>query len=345
MVSCVAQGTASIAPLPAWAEPLVEASQRVGEDAAWALQLAEKFGLMLPQPGGGDTAARWAVLAAVSRESLTAGRVLEAHSDALAILAEAGEPVPAGTWGVFAAEAAPHRLEARERDGGIALHGVKPWCSLAEQLDAALITAHVGSERQLFRVPLRHPSVTFEPAAGWVARGLRTVTSAGIHLDGTPALPVGPPGWYLVRPGFAWGGMGVAACWHGGACGLQATLVAASARRSGELSALHVGLVDAALHASESVLARAAALIDDGKAEGPAGAELGLRVRAVVADAAERTLRQVGHALGPAPLAFDEDHARRVADLELYLRQHHGERDLARLGEATLERGRQDPER
>jgi hypothetical protein len=345
MMSSAVRGTGLMARLPAWAEPLVEASHKVGENAGASLRLAEEFGLMLPQPGDGDTAARWAVLAAVSRESLTAGRVLEAHSDALAILAEAGEPAPAGTWGVFAAEAAPHRLEARQGGGGIALHGVKPWCSLAEQLDAALVTAHVGSERQLFRVPLQHPSVTFEPADGWVARGLRTVTSVAIHLDGTPALAVGPTGWYLVRPGFAWGGMGVAACWHGGACGLQATLVAASTRRSGELSGLHVGLVDAALHASESVLAGAAALIDNGEAKGAAGAELALRVRAVVADAAERTLRQVGHALGPAPLAFDEDHARRVADLELYLRQHHGERDLARLGEATLERGRQDPER
>jgi hypothetical protein len=334
-----------IARLPAWAEPLVEASQKAGEDVGAALRLAEEFGRMLPQPGGGDTAVRWAVLAAVSRESLTAGRVLEAHSDALAILAEAGEPAPEGTWGVFAAEAAPHRLEARERGGCVALHGVKPWCSLAEQLDAALITAHVGSGRQLFRVPLQHPSVTFEPAEGWVARGLRTVTSAAIHLDGTPAVPVGPPGWYLERPGFAWGGMGVAACWHGGATGVQATLVARSAEHSGELSALHVGLVDAALHASESVLARAAALIDDGQAEGPAGEDLALRVRAVVADAAECTLRQVGHALGPAPLAFDEEHARRVADLELYLRQHHAERDLARLGELTLARHRQGPGR
>jgi hypothetical protein len=52
----------------------------------------------------------------------------------------------------------------------------------------------------------------------------------------------------------------------------------------------------------------------------------------------------VGHALGPAPLAFDEDHARRVADLELYLRQHHAERDLARLGEATLAQHRQGQE-
>lgn len=48
------------------------------------------------------------------------------------------------------------------------------------------------------------------------------------------------------------------------------------------------------------------------------------------------TTARVGHALGPAPLAFDEDHARRVADLELYVRQHHAERDLAQLGSAVL---------
>ena len=113
MTGCTVAGTGLIGRLPAWAEPLVEASRKAGEDTATALRLAEEFGRMLPQPGRGETAARWAVLAAASRESLTVGRVLEAHSDALAILAEAGEPVPAGTWGVFAAEAAPHRLEAR----------------------------------------------------------------------------------------------------------------------------------------------------------------------------------------------------------------------------------------
>ena len=111
---------------------------------------------------------------------------------------------------------------------------------------------------------------------------------------------------------------------------------ARSAGRPGELGRLHVGLVDAALHAAEAVLAGAAAQIDAGQAEGNAGQVLDLRVRATVADAVERTIRQVGHALGPAPLAFDEEHARRVADLELYVRQHHAERDLARLGAAVL---------
>jgi hypothetical protein len=48
-------------------------------------------------------------------------------------------------------------------------------------------------------------------------------------------------------------------------------------------------------------------------------------------------LERVGHALGPAPLARDERHARRVADLQLYLRQHHAERDEAALGRAVLD--------
>jgi hypothetical protein len=41
--------------------------------------------------------------------------------------------------------------------------------------------------------------------------------------------------------------------------------------------------------------------------------------------------------LGPGPLAFDEPHARRVADLTLYVRQHHADRDLAGLGSGLVE--------
>ncbi len=323
--------------LPGWASPLIAECDGSGEDISAALKVAEACGRRLPQPGGGQTASRWAVLAAAGEHNLTVARVLEAHSDALAILAEAGEPEPGGTWGVFAAEAAPHRLEAHDSGGSVTLTGVKPWCSLGALLDSALVTAHVGDdERQLFRVSLRHPSVSAGLPGAWVARGLRNVVSAPVRFDATPAEPVGSPGWYLTRPGFAWGGMGVAACWHGGARGLLTTLVRESAARTGDLAAMHVGVVDAAQHAAEAVLADAAALIDAGHAEGGAGQVLGLRVRATVADSVERTIRQVGHALGPAPLAFDEDHARRVADLELYVRQHHAERDLARLGGAVL---------
>jgi hypothetical protein len=64
---------------------------------------------------------------------------------------------------------------------------------------------------------------------------------------------------------------------------------------------------------------------------------LALRVRTVVAQAAETVLAHAAHALGPAPLGFDEEHARRVADLQLYIRQHHAEGDLAALGAHLLE--------
>jgi hypothetical protein len=323
--------------LPIWASPLISECQNSGEDVDVALKLAADYGRLLPQPGRGETALRWAVLAAVGEHNLTVARVLEAHSDALAILNEAGAAPPEGTWGVFAAEAAPHRLEAHGSDARVTLNGVKPWCSLAARLSSALVTAHVRSdERQLFRVSLRHPSVTAESPGTWVARGLRNIVSAPVRFEATPAEPVGPPGWYLTRPGFAWGGMGVAACWHGGARGLRTALVRGSAGRTGDLAAMHVGAVDAALYASEAALTAAAARIDAAQAEGGAGQVLGLRVRATVADAVERTIRHVGHALGPAPLAFEEEHARRVADLELYVRQHHAERDLARLGGAVL---------
>ena len=65
-------------------------------------------------------------------------------------------------------------------------------------------------------------------------------------------------------------------------------------------------------------------------------------VRATVVAAAEEIVTRVGHALGPAPLALDAEHARRVADLQVFLRQHHAERDLAALGGLARDRPRGD---
>jgi alkylation response protein AidB-like acyl-CoA dehydrogenase len=264
--------------------------------------------------------------------------VLEAHTDALAILAEAGEEPPSGsTWGVFAAEAPGARLEAVEqRAGQVSLTGTKPWCSLGADVDRALVTAHLGDDRQLFQVELRRPEVHVRTARGWVARGLRTVVSVPIEFDHAPAVAVGDAGWYLTRPGFAWGGIGVAACWYGGAVGVADAVLRAAGKRAGELTAWHAGAVDVALHASHCALRDAALAIDAGAVDDPG--LLALRTRAVVAETAERVLQHAAHALGPAPLAFDEAHTARVADLQLYVRQHHAERDLAAIGEGIARR-------
>lgn len=291
----------------------------------------------------------WSFLAAVACRDVGAARILEPHLDAIDILDQAGrdgyaldlasiQAGPESSWGVFAAEGAGMRLEARDDGTGWRLTGTKPWCSLAQHLSHALVTAWVGDERRLFAVALRTPDVT--PHTGpWHARGLQQVVSAPVDFAAAPAVPVGEPGWYLRRPGFATGGIGVAACWWGGAVPLRDALVDA-ARRDGadQLSRVHLGRVDAALWAARLAL-RSAAREMNALPQASHPATLAARVRAIVADAVETTLAESARALGPLPLVADEAHARRVSDLEIYLRQHHGERDLARIG-ADIAEGR-----
>jgi len=285
----------------------------------------------------GSLAATWELLAAVAARDVAAARVLEPHLDALAILGEAARAgivpdlQPGGSWGVFAAEGPGVRLEARQDAGTWTLHGTKPWCSLAAELDRALVTAWVDDERRaMFALDLRDPAVTARTGP-WHARGLERVVSAPIDVDGAVAVPVGEPGWYLRRPGFAHGGVGVAACWWGGALPLRDALRdAAASDRADQLSRVHLGRADTALWVARAVLTQTATAFGAG---GSASAGLrAARARTVVAEAVETTLAEAAHALGPLPLVADDAHARRVADLQVYVRQHHAERDLARIG-------------
>lgn len=100
------------------------------------------------------------------------------------------------------------------------LDGTKPWCSLAAELSHAIITAHTGPlSRRAFAISLGDG---VSPLPGtWVSRGLIDVPSGGLQLDGVAAVSVGEDEWYLTRPGFAWGGIAVAAVWFGAAQALR----------------------------------------------------------------------------------------------------------------------------
>lgn len=317
---------------------------------AWARDAA---GLVRPLPGGSPRAS-WDLLANTAYRSVAAARMLEPHLDALSIIAELEQESdatatsvvlrrtldvgPTSTWGVFAAEGAGVRVEARADNGVWRLTGTKPWCSLAQHLSHALVTAWVDEhQRGLFAVQLNAEGVSAH-AGPWHARGLADVVSAPVDFDDCPAVPVGPPGWYLTRPGFSWGGMAVAACWWGGAMALLEPLAAAAAtQRADQTSRVHLGRADAALWAARAAISDAADLLAEG-ASGGDDAVLASRVRYIVWSAAETALRESDHALGPGPLVMDETHARRVADLHLYLRQHHADRDAARLGRDLAQR-------
>jgi len=304
-------------------------------DVSSALRTALAWGQHAQSPGSGSTLELWEALATAAAHDLGVARTIEPHLDALAILEQAGEAsAPAGsTWGVFAAEGGDDPLTATEVLDGWLLTGTKPWCSLASRLSHTLVSAHVGGgERRLFAVSLTGPGVRADEG-GWHARGLAEIASGPVRFDAVLGRPVGEAGWYLSRPGFAWGGIGVAACWFGGAVGVARTVFAkASAGDAGPFLLMHLGAIDELLESARRALAEAAALVDAGEATGEAGGLLASRVRATVARAAEEILDRSGHALGPAPLALDPQHAKRVADLQLYLRQHHAERDQAALG-------------
>src|SRR5665213_3555848 len=86
-------------------------------------EFAREDGVVLSLPGSGNTWERFEVLASWAADDLSVGRLVEGHSDALAILAEAGtEPVSReATYGVWAARTrSPHAVRR------LATNGLRP---------------------------------------------------------------------------------------------------------------------------------------------------------------------------------------------------------------------------
>ncbi|MET7834666.1 acyl-CoA dehydrogenase family protein [Micromonospora sediminicola] len=288
--------------------------------------------LDLPLPGGGRTPERWLRFIELGRVDVALARLGEGHADALAILAELGASIdPAWRrqpWGVWAA--VPASVTANRDGTRWRLTGERPWCSGAGLLSRALVTAVAVDGVRLFSIDVGAPGVT--PLDGtWPALGMAASDSRTVRLDDVYADPVGGPGSYTSRPGFWHGGLGVAACWYGGAVGVADALLDGARRRSDPHLMAHLGAVDAALVGARALLFAAAGEID---ADPTADADrLAHQVRAVVEAAATEVLDRVGRALGAGPLCQHARHAQRVADLTVYLRQSHAETDLAHLGE------------
>ncbi|BBZ20662.1 acyl-CoA dehydrogenase family protein [Mycolicibacterium gadium] len=292
--------------------------------------------LDLPLPGGGETARRWHRLAELAEVDVVAARLAEAHTDAVAILAELGgsESKSGQLWGVWAAESRDAVLSAHGDGEATSLNGTKVWCSGAGLCTHALVTARLDSgERGLFAVDLRNPGVRPLPS-GWRNPGMAESDTRSVQFSDAPAKPVGRPGEYLSRPGFWHGAIGVAACWLGGARAVAQPLYARPAHDPVDPHTLaHLGAVDAALAAGEAMLDSAAVAVDNDPLNRKGAAEMiARRTRAVIETAVEVSIGRTGRALGPAPLCQDAQHAKRVADLTVYVRQSHAERDLERLG-------------
>lgn len=310
-------------------------------DVAAAFRAAVESGrLDLPVPGSGRTWERWLAFADLAGEDLSLARLGEGHADAVAILAEVAGTAPAAgqLWGVWAANPPGPAVTAARTGSGWRLRGTKQYCSGARTCTDALVTAAADDGMRLFAVSTQQ----LEPRPGtWPAVGMAASDTLDVGFPDVPAEPVGGPGAYLDRPGFSHGGVGVAACWYGGARAVGRTLLAAAGKRDvGPHALAHLGAVDIALSTARAALYRAADEIDADPADTwKGGPRRALAVRALVESVATDVLGRVGRALGAGPLCHDETHARMVADLTVYLRQHHAERDLAALGSLAAGQG------
>lgn len=294
----------------------------------------------LPFPGGGDTLDRWRILAEIAATDVCLAKVLEAHYDAQAILAELGAaaPPPGQLFAVWAAEAPDARLAYRGAAQRGEVSGRKAWCSGAGFVDHALLTAHAAERPQLVQVHLRDPGIAIDTQA-WAAVGMARVVSGPVTFEAVPAIAVGAPDQYLQRPGFWHGGAGIAACWYGAACAVAERLRAHPKLQRDAHAAMHLGVIDQQLGAARALLRELAAAID--AAPEQAHRHAVIRLRSFVERAATDVLDRVGRALGPAPLCSDREHAMRCADLAVFVRQSHAEHDWAALGQALGEQVRQ----
>ena len=329
------------------------------EAASWMRTLAKEGFDELPQPGSGRTLQRWQALAEVASHDLSLAKLYEGHTDALSILRELSGPplypVPApapapAVWGVWAADVPSARVviqpDPSAGEDRVRITGLKCWCSGAASVSHGLLTAWHPDGRgpQLVAVSMQHAGISVRKEA-WQAVGMCGSASVDLMFDHAQAQLVGGVGDYLSRPGFWQGGAGIAACWHGGAVFLASTLLRAHARAAESdgqslqtaFKAAALGRVDTELRANAALLREAAQWIDAHPRHD--ASEVALRVRLRAESAAKAVLEAVGAALGASPFCRDARFARMAADLPVFIRQSHGERDFAALGERVSSGG------
>jgi len=321
---------------PTLIEALTRPPQGYADTAALGKEMRRLCSLgldSLPLPAAGDTLQRWQCLAAVAGHDLGLCKLYEGHTDALAIMQELrAQPVSEGSiWGTWASEPPQARVMVRREGDRALLSGRKAWCSGAGVVTHGLLTAwDDDGQQQLVAVPMDQPNLCVTDD-GWHAVGMANTGSVEILLENAEGWYVGPAGGYLSRPGFWLGGIGIAACWFGAARELARHLAQHCHARPEPHALAHLGAVDRALGACIAVLRQAANAADQ-QPDGPFEHSARL-CRAVAEETAETVISHVGRAMGAGPYCKDPHFARLIADLPVYLRQSHAERDLAALGQ------------
>lgn len=293
----------------------------------------------VPPMGDGQSEVRLNFLTTVARRDLSLARLIEGHLDATQILREAQRPVvDEKLYAIWASGGPEDTLQITQSDSNsraTELTGRKPFCSGSDIVDRALI--YISPSEQLVDVNMRgadrREHLTFDGEL-WKASAFSETHTWTVIFHGlliTKDDYVGGNKWYFQRPGFCLGALAPAACWAGGAMALvdsarQRTL------KDGHAKA-HLGAMVASTCSMQSLLKWGAEKIDiDPTNKSGSMFPLALLVRHHIERGCTEILDRFGRTLGPRPYAFETDNTRRIAELNLYIRQCHAERDLEELG-------------
>lgn len=257
-------------------------------------------------------------------------RLAEAHTDAVAILGEANrQPHPSALYGVWASQNATQGVDYDLDRGTIS--GAMGFASGLGIVERALVTARTPDGTVLIDVDVAAPrdrTIEFDsgswasPAFADTATGSITFSDHQVHGDDV----ICEPGWYLRRAGFWQGACAPAACWAGGAMGLIDA--AGSYVDDDPHRRAHHGALLAHAWTLGAILDAAGNQIDDAPNDGEGAQRVARSLRFTVATICRDVLDRFGRAFGPRPYVHDGAISQRVLDLDMYIKQHHAEREL-----------------
>ena len=178
----------------------------------------------LPVLGHASIGELASLLALIGQGNLSAGRILEAHINALHLIARYGTPAP---WhddclfGLWVTDPPENGLRMRQSGDRILLNGGKQFCSGAGFTTGALVTARDpdGDTRMLVLRLGIGETITALPSP---LQGMRAAVTGAVDFTGCEASSdalLGHPGDYLREPDFS------AGAWRGSAVALGGLIV------------------------------------------------------------------------------------------------------------------------
>ncbi|MGI8416462.1 MAG: hypothetical protein ACR2P2_09745 [Nakamurella sp.] len=291
-------------------------------------------------------------LTAIGRTDIPLARLAEGHIDALRILCQAGRaPTPGSLYGVWASRSRGGGLSAIRELDRFQLSGTVPFASGSGLLDRALVTAVVQPRPGMGPVAAQQEQLLLDvDVHDWTpdldswqttAMGASRSFTVAVRDRSVPDYgQVGTAGFYLGRPGFFPGGIGVAAVWVGAAArvaDLVSGFVSGSPSGPDQATRINLGKLRLEVSTAHALVRHAGAQLG-AALESPTSSwcghnlqDLATEVRAGVGAAVRRLLDTSRTLAGPAGLAHAADLSGAIADLDLYVRQQHSDRDAEQL--------------